>query len=54
MSPHSFRYSTCWSPSRGLIMVMLRFRGTSIQLNAPLAGSSDLASIMSSKLLRLM
>ena len=44
--------STC--PSRGLIMVMFRSRCTSIRLNASLASSSDLAPIMSSKLLRLM
>ena len=48
------QYSTCWSPSRGLIMVMFKFRCTSIRLNASLASSSDLAQIMSPKLLRLM
>ena len=35
-------------------MVMLRSRCTSIRLNASLASSSELAPIMSSKLLRLM
>ena len=34
-------------------MVMLKSRCTSIRLNASLASSSDLAPIMSSKLLRL-
>ena len=45
---------SCRSPSRGLIMVMFKSRCTSIQLNASLASFSDLAPIMSSKLLRLM
>ena len=49
-----FRYSTCLSPSTGLIMVMFKSRCTSIRLNASLAISSDLAGFMSSKLLRLM
>ena len=48
------RYWTCCSPSRGLIMVILRSRCTSIWLNAYLAGSSDLAPIMLSTLLQLM
>ena len=43
-------FFTCCSPSRGLIMVMLR----SLTLKESLASSSDLAPIMSSKLLRLM
>ena len=46
--------ATCWCPSRGLIMVMFKSRCTCIRLNASLASSSDLAPIMSSKLLRLM
>ena len=50
----SFKYCTCVSPSRGLIMVMFRSRCASIRLNASLASFSDLAPIMSSKLLRLM
>ena len=54
MSLNSFRYSTYLIPSRGLIIVMLRSRCTSIRLNASLASSSDLARIMLSKLLRLM
>ena len=35
-------------------MVMFKSRCTSIRLNASLASSSDLAPIMSSKLLRLL
>ena len=45
---------SCRSPSRGLIMVMFKSRCTSLRLNASLASFSDLAPIMSSKLLRLM
>ena len=52
--PNSFRYSTCRSPSRGLIIVMFRSRCTSTRLNVSLARSLDLAPILLSKLLRLM
>ena len=41
------------TPSRGVIMVMLRSRCTAIRMNACLASSSNLAPIMSSKMLRL-
>ena len=51
LKTYVLRYSTCRSPSRGLIMVMFKSRCTSIWLNASLASSSDLAPIMSSKLL---
>ena len=49
-----FRYSDCWSPSTGRIIVMLRSKWTSIRLNASLASASDRAPIRASKLLRLM
>ena len=45
MSQNSFRYSDCWSPSRGRIIVMLRSKCTSIRLNASLASASDRAPI---------
>ena len=48
---NSFRYSACWSTSRGHSIVMLRSKCMSIRLNAPSASASERAPIRATKLL---